>query len=92
MKNRQADTCCDEGKRESGKYRVESIVTVDERGQMVLPKDVRDRLSIKTGDKLAVIVMDRGGTPCCITLLKTDELAAMVNDYLGPMMVNGTGK
>jgi AbrB family looped-hinge helix DNA binding protein len=92
MKKTASDSCCDGESRATGKYRVESIVTVDERGQMVLPKEIRERLSIKTGDKLAVIVMDRGGTPCCITLLKTDELAATVNDYLGPMMVNGTGK
>ena len=35
--------------------RVESIVSVDERGQMVLPKDAREKAGIHPGDKLAVI-------------------------------------
>ncbi|TFH10270.1 MAG: AbrB family transcriptional regulator, partial [Candidatus Atribacteria bacterium] len=30
-----------------GCYKVQAMVTVDERGQMVLPKDVRDRAGIK---------------------------------------------
>ena len=33
--------------------RVESIISVDERGQMVLPKDLRDKANIRAGDKLA---------------------------------------
>ena len=35
--------------------RVEAILGVDERGQMVLPKDVRERAGIQTGEKLALI-------------------------------------
>ncbi len=31
------------------------MTSVDERGQMVLPKDVRDKANIKPGDKLAVV-------------------------------------
>ena len=35
--------------------RVDSLVSVDDRGQMVLPKELRDKAGIKGGDKLAVI-------------------------------------
>jgi AbrB family looped-hinge helix DNA binding protein len=35
--------------------RVESLVAVDERGQMVLPKDLRDKAGIRPGDKLALV-------------------------------------
>ena len=35
--------------------KVEAVLSVDERGQMVLPKDVRQKAGIKTGDKLALI-------------------------------------
>ena len=31
--------------------KVESIVSVDERGQMVLPKEIRERAKIGAGDK-----------------------------------------
>lgn len=65
---------------------VEAVVSVDERGQMVLPKEVRERAGIKPGEKLAVITWAQGGGCPCILLIKTDELAGMVKNLLGPML------
>lgn len=71
---------------ESGQCcRVESIVSVDERGQMVLPKDLRERAGIQAGDKLAVVSWEQDGSVCCITLMKADELGGMVKNMLGPI-------
>jgi AbrB family looped-hinge helix DNA binding protein len=69
---------------------VESILTVDERGQMVLPKDVRERADIKPGDKLALISWEKDGGICCLALMKTENLSGMVKDVLSPLM-NDTG-
>jgi AbrB family looped-hinge helix DNA binding protein len=66
--------------------KVESIVSVDERGQMVLPKDLRDRANIRPGDKLAIVSWDKGGEICCFYLIKSEELGERVKDFLGPMM------
>jgi antitoxin PrlF len=66
--------------------RVESIVSVDERGQMVLPKEVRERAKIRPGDKLAVISWEKEGEICCLSLIKAEELVGIVKDRLGPMM------
>lgn len=66
--------------------KVESIISIDERGQMVLPKDLRDRAKIKPGDKLALISWEKGGEICCLYLIKTEALAERVRDFLGPMM------
>jgi AbrB family looped-hinge helix DNA binding protein len=66
--------------------RVEAILSVDERGQMVLPKDVREKAGIKTGDKLALISWSRGEEVCCLALMKADNLSGMVKDVLGPLM------
>jgi len=66
--------------------RVESILSVDERGQMVLPKDVRDRAGIGPGDKLALVTLEKDGKICCLSLLKADDMVGMVKDLLGPMM------
>lgn len=66
--------------------RVEAIVSVDERGQMVLPKDIRDKFELKAGDKLAVVTKERDGGVCCIYLFKTDELLGMVKDRLGSLL------
>jgi AbrB family looped-hinge helix DNA binding protein len=66
--------------------KVESIVSVDERGQMVLPKDLRDKAKIRAGDKLALISWDKEGEICCLYLIKADSLGERVKDFLGPMM------
>lgn len=66
--------------------RVEAIVGVDERGQMVLPKEVREMAGISPGDKLAVVTWFRGGEVCCLTLIKAKDMMGMVRDMLGPMM------
>jgi AbrB family looped-hinge helix DNA binding protein len=69
-----------------GCCKVESLVTVDERGQMVLPKDLRDRAGIKGGDKLAVIGWEKEGKVCCLSLIRVEELSTMVKGVLGPLM------
>jgi antitoxin PrlF len=66
--------------------KVESIVSVDERGQMVLPKEIREKAKIKAGDKLAVISMEKNGEVCCLSLIKVEELEGMVKSMLGPVM------
>ena len=63
-------------------YRVESIVTVDERGQMVLPKDIREKAGIKAGDKLALVTLEKNGRVCCIHLMKADELAGKAREVV----------
>ena len=55
-------------------YNVEAVVTIDGRGQVVLPKEVRSALSLEAGSKLAVVIKDAGGKPCCINLLPTAAL------------------
>ncbi len=66
--------------------RVESLISIDERGQMVLPKDLRDKANIKPGDKLAVISWEKDGATCCFTLIKAESLAGGIRDFLGPLM------
>ena len=65
---------------------VEAIVTVDERGQMVLPKELRAKAGIKAGDKLAVTSWEKDGEVCCIALIKAGNLEAVVRGILGPLM------
>lgn len=66
--------------------RIESVVSVDERGQMVLPKETREKAGIGPGDKLAIISCQRGGQICCLALIKAEELTSMIKGLLGPMM------
>lgn len=73
--------------------RIESIITVDERGQMVLPKEIRERAGIKPGEKLALVVWEKEGEVCCMLLLRTQALSGMVRDLLKPVVgeVLGSG-
>ncbi len=66
--------------------KVEALVSVDERGQMVLPKELREKAEIHTGDKLALVSWEKDGKVCCFTLIKADEFGGMVKSLLGPMM------
>lgn len=69
-----------------GCCKVEAIISVDERGQTVLPKEVRDKAGIKPGDKLAVVSLEKDGKACCISLVKVKDLEVMVKEMLGPLM------
>jgi antitoxin PrlF len=66
------------GERDDRCCTVTAVVSVDERGQVVLPKYLRDRAGIKAGDKLAVVALGEPEKTCCLMLLKTNELNGMV--------------
>jgi bifunctional DNA-binding transcriptional regulator/antitoxin component of YhaV-PrlF toxin-antitoxin module len=53
---------------------------------MVLPKDLRERANIRAGDKLALISWQKDGEVCCFTLIKADDLADRVKEFLGPVL------
>ncbi len=65
--------------------KVESVVSVDERGQMVLPKDLREKANIKAGDKLAVVSWGQNDGVTCLALIKVDDLSSLVKQMLGPV-------
>lgn len=77
---------CPPAEKGMGCCKVESVISVDERGQMVLPKELRERAGIRAGDKLALVSWEKDGKVCCFALVKADELAGMVKDLLGPVM------
>lgn len=86
-KKKTDGTCCDAGGGFAASCcRVESLVSVDERGQMVLPKSFRDRAGIKAGDKLGLFAWEKGGEVCCIMLVKAEAMADMAKNMLSPLM------
>lgn len=80
----EKETCCTPG--EYGCFRVESVVSVDDRGQMVLPKEVRDKAKIRPDDRLALVSMEKNGQICCLSLIKVEALEDMVKTVLKPVM------
>jgi antitoxin PrlF len=86
VKSDLKSSCCTTEGKSTNCCRIESLASVDERGQMVLPKELRDRADIKAGDKLAVISWEKDGAVCCLTMIKAEYLAEKVKDFLGPVM------
>lgn len=74
-------TCC----------QVEALISVDERGQMVLPKDVRKKMKIAPGDKLSLVSLTCGSKICCLALVKADDMSDMAGKFLGPVIKNMKG-
>jgi antitoxin PrlF len=68
--------------------KIDAVVTVDAKGQIVLPKEIRTKAKIEPNDKLTIINFQRGNEICCIVMLKVDELENTVRDLLGPVFKN----
>ena len=66
--------------------KVDAIITIDGRGQIVLPKEVREKAGVRAGDKFAVISCESGGKVCCISLVKADYFSETIKGMLGPML------
>ena len=62
---------------ENGKY-IFGVVKVGERGQIVIPKEAREKYDIKAGDSLMVLGDDKG-----IAMLKTEVFQSILNQAMG---------
>jgi len=74
-------TCCGDET-----CRIDSVITMDAKGQIVLPKDLREKANIKPNEKLAVVACEKGGEVCCIMLLKADRLVSAVTKTVAPLI------
>lgn len=66
--------------------KLEALVRVDERGQIVLPKDLREKAGIKAGDKLAIVASKKGEKVCCIMLMRAEDLTDSIRKTFGPLL------
>ena len=66
--------------------RIDAVVRVDAKGQIVLPKDLRERADIKPNDKVALVASEKDGEVCCIMIIKAEKLAGAIIKTLGPLL------
>ncbi len=86
VEKKDQNPCCESSKGFSC-CKVESVVTIDSKGQLLLPKELRDQLSIQVGDKLVLVSMaGNKKSSSCLMLIKADYFADMVKNFLGPMV------
>ena len=75
MSNCNSDVC-----------RIDAVITMDAKGQVVLPKDLREKANFKPNDKIAVVACEQEGIVCCIMMIKAERLAGAVSKTLGPLI------
>ncbi len=67
-----ADKCCGESE---NNFELEAVISFDERGQLVLPKDVRAKFNLEAGEKFALVSCTNNGELCCFNIIKTSMLS-----------------
>lgn len=82
--NKQKQGCCTPSTAECCK--VESVVTIDDRGQMILPKDLREKVGLIAGDKLVIASSMKDGKLGFLMMFRADDFGDMVKDFVGPVM------
>ena len=75
MSNCVGDTC-----------RIDAVISMDSKGQIVLPKDLREKANFKPNEKIAVVTCEKEGEICCIMMLKAEKLHGAVTKTLGPLL------
>jgi len=86
-KSNKNTKCCASKRGSRVSNQIEAIITVDERGQMVLPKETRARAGIRGGDKLALVSWSKEGRVCCLSLVRAEEMADTIGEMLNSFMV-----
>ncbi len=66
--------------------KIDAIANVDSKGQIVLPKDIREKMRLKPNDKLALVGFERDNEICCVVMIKAEKLGNTVSKMLGPML------
>ena len=85
-KQTKTESCFDATEGALSCCKVESSISADERCQMVLPKEIREKAEIHADDKLALVSWEKDRKVCYFTLIKADEFGDTVKGLLGPMM------
>ena len=81
---KQKEQCCTPSTAECCK--VESVVTIDERGQMILPKDLREKAGLVAGDKLVIATSMKDGKLGFLMMFRADDFNDMVKGAVRPAM------
>lgn len=84
---KEFDDCCPTSSDPPKSYcSIEAVITLDERGQILLPKELREKAGMKAGDKFVAIACKKEGETCCITLVPVEKMAESVRQFLGPFL------
>ena len=86
VKIEQKGDCCPSSEEGLSCCHVEGVVTIDSKGQIVLPKSLREDMGLKEKDKLIIVSMKDKGKIASISLFKSKAMDNMVKIMLKPVM------
>jgi AbrB family looped-hinge helix DNA binding protein len=87
-KKSKTESCCGPDGRPMGFCNIEALVNIDDRGQILLPKELRKKAKIKSGDKMAVVTCENDGEVSVIALIKSENISGMIKEFLRPALGN----
>ena len=67
---------------------VEAVLSIDSRGQIVIPKEVRKRANIRDGDKLALVSWMNREEICCLALIRADNLSSVASGMMHSLLTD----
>jgi antitoxin PrlF len=70
------------------KCRVDAVLSIDCRGQIVIPKEVRERAKIRDGDKLAPVSWTDRDEICSLSLILADSLSSGAADVMHSLIAD----
>lgn len=83
MSDKSEGKCCTSDiDKSQNEWTVEAIIGIDEKGQMVIPKDIREKANLSAGDKIALISSKRENEICCLLLVKSDKLVGTISEII----------
>jgi AbrB family looped-hinge helix DNA binding protein len=66
---------------------LEALVSIDQRGQIILPKELREKAELKAGDKLAILsACDENQKICCFILIKAEIIEKIAVERISPVL------
>jgi bifunctional DNA-binding transcriptional regulator/antitoxin component of YhaV-PrlF toxin-antitoxin module len=68
------------------KFSVEAILSCDDRGSLILPKDIRKKLKIGAGEKLALLNIVSDDDEFFLTLIRVNSLESLIKKFMTPVM------
>jgi len=66
--------------------RIYSVVKMNSKGQIVLPKNLRERAGFKPNGKIALMTFEKEGEICVVLMIKAERLGEAVTKTLSPML------
>ncbi len=71
---------------EGDNFRIDAVVTMDAKGQIVLPKDLREKANLQPSNKIALVASEKDGEVCCIMMIKAERLCGAITKTLAPLL------